>query len=175
MTRRRSVATRIRRYGYQVFYRLPRGVRRRVVRLVSPTYTVGSVVLVRDSDGRILLVRQPPGHGWSLPAGMANRGEEPAACAARELAEETGLLVSVADLSPAVPNAVLHSKGRWVDFVFEATVDSDEHTVEVDGAEILEARWCSVQALPPLTVPAARLLAEYGIGPYVGYLDDRAR
>lgn len=170
MTRPRTVGTRLKGYGYQVFYRLPKVVRRRMVRLVAPTFTVGSVVLARDSDGRILLVRQPPGHGWSLPAGIINRGEPPLQCAARELAEETGLLVDTADLSPAVPNAVAHLEGRWVDFVFEVTVDPDDHTIEVDGAEILEARWCSVQALPPLTVSAARLLAEYGIGPYVGYL-----
>jgi len=38
----------------------------------------------------------------------------------------------------------------------------------VDGAEVLEAAWYRLDALPPLTTPTARLLAYYGIGPYAG-------
>ncbi|MGH3727976.1 MAG: NUDIX hydrolase [Micromonosporaceae bacterium] len=169
MTRRPVPAARLRRVGYQVFYRLPPAVRRRLVRLVAPTYTVGAVILVRDRDGRLLLLRQPPGFGWSLPGGMVDRGERPVDCAARELAEETGIVVGVDDLTAAVPNAVAHTKGRWVDFVYQVTVDPDEQNVAVDGGEVLEARWCSLEGLPPLTVPAARLLAHFGLGPYQGY------
>ena len=169
MTPRRSFGTRLRGLGYHTFYRLPAPVRRRLVRLVAPTYTVGAVVLVRDHDDRLLLLRQPPGLGWSLPGGMMDRGERPVDCAARELAEETGLSVDVGELSPAVPNAVAHTRGRWVDFVYQVRVNPDDHQLEVDGGEVLEARWCSVEGLPPLTVPAARLLAQFGLGPYQNY------
>jgi len=45
-------------------------------------------------DGRILLVsqyRRPPDASlWEIPAGKLERSEEPAACARRELREETG-------------------------------------------------------------------------------------
>ena len=41
-------------------------------------------------------------------------------------------------------------------------------TLMVDGAEVLEAAWHPLDDLPPLTVPTARLLAHYGIGPYAG-------
>jgi len=55
----------------------------------------GAVVLVPlTADGRVLLVRQyryVPGEVLlELPAGSIGPGEDPAACAVRELAEETG-------------------------------------------------------------------------------------
>ena len=69
--------------GYGLFYRLPHGMRRRLVRLATQKYIVGAVTLVRDADadvagpGRLLLLRQPPGRGWTLPAGLLRRGEPP--------------------------------------------------------------------------------------------------
>ena len=55
----------------------------------------GAVTLVAvDTEGRVLLVRQhrhATGRSLlELPAGTLEQGEEPAACAARELEEETG-------------------------------------------------------------------------------------
>ena len=167
-----TAVTRVRGAFYSAFYRLPGRWRRRLVRLNSPKYIVGGVVLVRDAEagepGRIVLLRQPPGYGWSLPAGLLKRGERPIVGAARELREETGLRVPPDDLVPAEPPAVVHHRGRWVDCVFEARVPA-EAVFTVDGAEVLEAAWYRLDALPPLTPPTARLLAHYGIGPYVGY------
>jgi ADP-ribose pyrophosphatase YjhB (NUDIX family) len=157
---------------YGTFYRLPSRWRRRLVRLASQKYTVGGVVLVRDVDrdapDRLVLLRQPPGYGWSLPAGLLKRGELPAVGAARELFEESGIRVSADDLVPMQPNALVHANGQWVDMVFEARVAADVEFA-VDGAEVYEAAWHRIDALPPLTPPTARLLARYGIGPYTGY------
>ncbi|MEJ3745275.1 NUDIX domain-containing protein [Actinomycetes bacterium KLBMP 9797] len=153
---------------YGVFYRLPHPVRRRLVRMFVSKYIVGAVTLVRDADapgpGRILLLRQPPGRGWGLPAGLLQRAEPPIMGAARELAEESGIRLAAADLRPAVPNAVVHAKG-WVDVVFEASVPASTTALSVDGAEVLEAAWHPLDDLPRLTTSTARLLAYYGIGP----------
>jgi len=160
---------RLRGYVYQAFYRLPGRWRRRIVRSIQPTYVVGSVILARDPDGaRLLLLRQPPGAGWSLPAGLMDRGETPIQTAARELAEESGLRPPIEDFPPAVPNAVVHTKGRWIDMVFEVTADP-EAPLTIDGGEVLEAGWHRLDNLPPLTVPTAQLLRVYGIGPYLDY------
>ncbi|MGQ0838258.1 NUDIX hydrolase [Actinokineospora sp.] len=54
--------------------------------------------IVRDSSGRLLLVRRAhdPGRGqWSLPGGKVESGESDAAAVIRELREETGLAVAV--------------------------------------------------------------------------------
>jgi 8-oxo-dGTP diphosphatase len=165
--------------GYRLFYRLPGRLRRRLVRIVAPTYTLGAVTLVFDAgtvvgdlaaqrmspEARLLLLRQPPGFGWSLPGGLIERGEHPYRCAARELAEESGISLPPETLVPAVPNAVIHPRGRWVDTVFLATIDPAEHPLAVDGAEVIEADWFPLRDLPRLTLPTARLLARYGIGP----------
>ncbi len=160
----------LRRLAYRTFYLLPKSVRRRLVRLATPTYTVGAVMLLYNLDHtRLLMLRQPPGHGWGLPAGLLERGERPARAAVRELAEETGIDLDVSDIEPAVPNCVVHTYGRWVDLVFTGRVDPDKVTVTVDGAEVLDAQWWPVDALPPVTVAASRLMAHYRLGPYADY------
>jgi 8-oxo-dGTP pyrophosphatase MutT (NUDIX family) len=155
-------------FAYQLFYRLPVPLRRRLVRLAVPKYIVGAVALVRDSEaaapGRLLLLRQPPGHSWTLPAGLLQRGEEPVVGAARELFEETGVRLAPHRLRPAVPNAVVHTKG-WVDVVFEVEVPASTTKLTVDGAEVFEAAWHPLDDLPRLSRATANLLAHYGIGP----------
>ncbi|MBE1492490.1 ADP-ribose pyrophosphatase YjhB (NUDIX family) [Plantactinospora soyae] len=154
--------------GYKVFYRLPIGVRRQLVRLAVPKYIVGAVTLVRDTEaaepGRLLLLRQPSGKGWTLPAGLLQRREAPLVGAARELHEETGIDLPLEELQPAVPNAVVHAKG-WVDMVFEARVPASTTELVVDGAEVYEAAWHPLDDLPRLSTATARLLAHYGMGP----------
>jgi 8-oxo-dGTP diphosphatase len=53
----------------------------------------GGVVWSRWGRGpvRILVVHRPRYDDWSLPKGKADRGESDAACALREVREETGL------------------------------------------------------------------------------------
>lgn len=164
---------RVRALAYRVFYAMPPALRRQAVRLAVQKYIVGSVVLLYDAEapepGRLLLLRQPSYVGWSLPAGLLQRGESPAHGAVRELAEETGVALTVEQATPAVPNAVVHHKGAWVDMVYTASVAASTTELRVDGAEVLTAEWHPVNNLPPLTVSTARLLARYGIGPYVGY------
>ncbi|GAA1744433.1 NUDIX domain-containing protein [Luedemannella helvata] len=164
---------------YRAFYSMPVRLRVRVVRLFSAKFIVGSVVIVQDSDapepGRLLLLRQPPGVGWSLPAGLMERGERPIEAAARELAEETGIVIDQDDLRPAVPNAIVHTaNGRWIDMVFEGRVSARDTVLSVDGAEVLEAGWHRLDQLPPLTRASARLLGHYGIGPLAGFDEARA-
>jgi ADP-ribose pyrophosphatase YjhB (NUDIX family) len=169
-----SAVHRLRKLGFSVFYRLPSPVRRRLVRFAVGKYIVGSVALVRDTHSdRVLFIRQPPGLGWAVPAGLLNRGERPVEGAVRELFEETGVRVDCDDMRPAVPNAIVHHRGRWVDMVFEAWVPADEVTLTVDGAEVLEAAWFSSDMLPPMTLATATLLSYYALGPYADYPEVR--
>ena len=163
-----NIHRRLRGVAYQTFYRLPHPVRRRIVRLIVPKYLVGAVTIIRDSEaaepGRLLLLRQPPGRGWGLPAGLLKRREPPVVGAARELFEEAGVRIDPDDLDPARPNAIVHALG-WVDMVFFGIVPAATTTLTVDGGEVLEARWFPMDDLPPLTANTELLLGVYGIGP----------
>jgi ADP-ribose pyrophosphatase YjhB (NUDIX family) len=154
--------------AFGLFYRLPSRWRRRLVRMGTAKFVVGAVVLLRTVDGdgpdRMVLLRQPPGRAWSLPAGLLKRGERAEAGAVRELYEETGVRVPADELTVPQPSAIVHSHGRWIDVVFEARVPADT-VLEADGAEVLEAAWHPLDDLPPLTPPTAYLLGHYGIGP----------
>jgi 8-oxo-dGTP diphosphatase len=162
-----KIPRRLRGYGYRAFYRLPGRVRRRLVKIGGPRYSVGAVTVIRTPAlDRIVLLRQPPGRGWGLPAGLLKKHEDPAVGAARELFEESGLRLAPADLTPGNPNAIVHTLG-WIDLVFFGTAAADAQFT-VDGGEVIEARWWPVDALPALTPNTELLLGVYGIGPAAG-------
>jgi ADP-ribose pyrophosphatase YjhB (NUDIX family) len=67
---------------------------------VRPLVGVGAIVF--DRDGRVLLVLRgkPPGAGlWSIPGGKLESRETLAQAVAREVREETGLVVEVGALA----------------------------------------------------------------------------
>ncbi|GIF11821.1 NUDIX domain-containing protein [Actinoplanes teichomyceticus] len=169
-----NISRQVRGLAYQAFYGLPLPVRRRLARTISPKYLVGAVALVRDTEaaepGRILLLRQPPGRAWGLPAGLLKRGELPAVGAARELHEETGVRIEPGDLRPGNPNAIVHPGGGYVDTVWFGWVPASSTALVVDGGEVLEAAWFPLDDLPRLTWPTQRLLGVYGLGPSAGEL-----
>ncbi|GAA1379409.1 hypothetical protein GCM10009661_52570 [Catellatospora chokoriensis] len=174
--RRSPLRTKLVSFGYGVFYRIPPRWRSRMVKLVTARYSVGSVVLIFDSEAdgpeRILLLRQPPGRGWTLPAGLLERREAPIMAACREAGEETGIRLTPDQVTPAVPNAVVHHRGHWVDMVFTARVPAARTALSVDGAEVWEARWHALDELPVVTPATARLLGHYGIGPEAHLRDE---
>lgn len=143
-----------------------------MVKLIVARYSIGAVVLIFDSEAgtagetdRLLLLRQPPGKGWTLPAGLLGRFEQPIDGACREAEEETGIKLTADQITPAEPNAIVHTKGHWVDMVYTTRVPASTTQLSVDGAEVWEASWHRVDQLPKLTPATERLLGYYGIGP----------
>lgn len=126
----------------------------RMVRLFQTKYTVGVVGVLRDENGRILLVEHVfhPLHPWGLPGGWVNRREDPASAVERELAEELGLHVKARQ----VLLAEFHH-GYHLDVAYACT--TDEQDITHISHELLGYRWFSPDDMPPLHVFHRRAIA----------------
>jgi len=104
----------------------------------------GVMVLARDGEGRVLLVRHSYGSGlWTLPGGGLRRGEDPAAAAAREFAEELRC-ASGPFTFLGIHEGTLHGAPNRM-HVFACTISE---TPDPDRREIAEARFFAPDALP---------------------------
>jgi len=78
-----------------------------------PLVGVGGVAF--SDDGRVLLVKrrhEPLAHQWSLPGGMLELGETLEAAVAREMLEETGLVVTPGAVVEVFDRILLDDTGR---------------------------------------------------------------
>ena len=98
---------------------------------------------VFDEAGRVLLVRARLGvkDEWSLPGGIVKRGETWEAGFAREVKEETGVILRDACLL-----YVLSGYKLRVEAYFKAQAGGGE--LHADSWEVLEAGWFAPNALP---------------------------
>src|SRR5712692_6348592 len=79
---------------------------------------VGCMATIFDETGqKVLLTRRMDNGRWCLPAGAMEAGESAAECCAREVLEETGLIVRVSKLIGiySSPHRLLEyaDGGRW--------------------------------------------------------------
>ncbi|HSP02822.1 MAG TPA: NUDIX domain-containing protein [Acidimicrobiales bacterium] len=144
------------RLALQVYRRLPAGLRRRVVRSISPSFTVGAMCFIERADGALLLVRHSYRERWGVPGGLLQKGEDAEVGARREVREEVGLVVELLG-EPAV---VVDADPQRVDVVFRArpAEGTDTEPDVADSAEIVEARWFAPDALPELQFETAGAL-----------------
>jgi 8-oxo-dGTP pyrophosphatase MutT (NUDIX family) len=147
----------------RAFGALPRRVRRVLVRLGSPKYTVGAICIVRRADGRVLLVRHSYYRSWGTPGGLAKRHERPELAAVRETREEVGLAIELVGEPVVVVEPVPHR----VDVVYLArpAEEGDADSARPSSPEIEQLDWFTLDDLPQLqveTVTALRALGRAG-------------
>ena len=83
---------------------------------------------------------------WSIPAGYMDYGEDVREAAARELAEETGLEVTVGEVIFVASNTHDPAK-RTVGIWFEGSIVGGSL---VAGDDAVDVGWFALDALPPL-------------------------
>jgi 8-oxo-dGTP diphosphatase len=97
--------------------------------------------LLRDRNGRILVVKPNYKPGWDLPGGMVEANEAPVDGLRRELAEELGLHVPSLRLL-CIDWVPPH--GPWDDqlsFIFDGGVVTTEIRVSASDSELTEVRF----------------------------------
>jgi 8-oxo-dGTP diphosphatase len=129
---------------------------------VSPIVGVGAVVL---QAGYVLLVRRakaPLAGAWSLPGGVVDLGETLEEAIVREVAEETGLIVTPVQVLKAFDYIDRDSDGRvrfhyvLVDFLcrVQSGGDSDGQEQETcalqPASDVSDARWMPLEGLQTL-------------------------
>ncbi|MFJ7770093.1 NUDIX hydrolase [Streptomyces sp. NPDC097107] len=112
----------------------------------------GVTAVVFDDEGRVLLNRRADNRRWSLIGGIPEPGEQPAACAVREVEEETAVrcVVERVVLVQAL-NPVTYDNGdvcQYMDITFRCRAVGGDARANDD--ESLDAGWFAVDALPDL-------------------------
>jgi len=137
-------------------------------------YRLGVGILLFDRRGRAFVGERSDSRGaWQMPQGGIDDGEDPAAAALRELAEETGVAKARIvgetdgwisyDLPPEIAAKLWRGryKGqrqKWFAAQFlgaDADIKLDLHT-----PEFCAWRWAKIDALADLIVPFKRPLYE---------------
>jgi 8-oxo-dGTP pyrophosphatase MutT (NUDIX family) len=113
----------------------------------------GVSAVVFDDEGRILLGQRSDNHEWALISGIPEPGEQPAACAVREVYEETAVHVEV-------ERVVLVRAGGQVTFANGDVCQFMDTTLRcravggearVNDDESLQVGWFDVDALPEMS------------------------
>ncbi|NNG38148.1 NUDIX domain-containing protein [Flexivirga sp. ID2601S] len=142
----------LRRLGLTLFRWLPTGPSYRLVRLTTPTFSVGAIALI-EHDGALLALRQTHRRGVSLPGGLIERGERPEQAVAREVLEETGLRIDPGDAFATV----FEPKLRHIDVIFRVLCDR-EPDIRV-ASEATDHEWLPLDEWWDIDSATARILA----------------
>lgn len=131
------------------------GIRRRVGSRLLLMPSAGAVI--RDGDGRTLLLVNRETGGYMLPGGALDPGENAATAVVREVREECGLVVEPTHLMAVVaPWRVHYPNGDRVEYMaslFLCRVIGGE--LEARDQEASGFAWFHPQSLPPLRYPSA--------------------
>ena len=123
--------------------------------LLTRATTLGVRGIVRDDDGRVLLVRHTYLPGWYLPGGGVDPGETIAEALDREIREETGVAtVGEPRLVALYLNRRTSRRDHVALLVFDASVGRP--SLARPALEIAEVGFFALDALPEAVTDATR-------------------
>ena len=126
------------------------------MRVLTPSYTAGTVAIIEREDGRWLFVRPAYRRSWALPGGLLERNEAPEPAIHRELREELGLVVT---LEPE-PWIVIDPTLRRLDVVWRArpAPGIDPDAIQIETHELVGAGWYDPNEPPELENEAVDIM-----------------
>jgi len=130
-----------------------------------PLILVGSVVLVWNKDGEVLLQQSHDPHGtWGLPGGLMELRESPEETAYREVYEETGIHVKNLQLINVFSGAKHFVKLENGDEFQAVTTAYYTHDYEgeptVNKEEAIQVKFFSITELPEYIVGSHKKMIE---------------
>lgn len=133
---------------FRTFGVLPKPFRRWLIRVIRPSWTAGSVAIIERDDGRWLFVQPVYRKGWTLPGGLVDRGEHPAATVVREIEEELGIVVEVVGGGWVI----IEPEHSRLETIFRVELDEglDPDRIEVTTVELSAMGWFDPADPPPL-------------------------
>lgn len=117
----------------------------------TPLILVRPSILILNKTGEILLVRYQD-NTWGVPGGLMELGESVEECAKREVEEEIGLKIKNLKLFGVFSGKELYTKLRngheYYNIIIGYFCTEFEGEIKPDGAEVLEAKFYNLTALP---------------------------
>jgi 8-oxo-dGTP diphosphatase len=123
-----------------------------------PILGVGAVIF--DDEGRVLLVKrahEPLKGEWSLPGGAVDVGETLESAVAREVLEETGLVVAVGTRVEVVERITRDERGVQYHFVIVDYLCRPTGGTLACASDADAAQWVSIDGLDRFSLTEAAL------------------
>lgn len=108
-----------------------------------PKKRIAAGALILNDKGQMLLVKPTYKETWEVPGGITEFNESPRACVEREIKEELGLDIAIAQLLCLDYVADLPEKGDSLQMIFDGGVLSDQQIklIKLEVKELSEYRF----------------------------------
>jgi 8-oxo-dGTP diphosphatase len=126
-----------------------------------PSVTVDNVIVTRDQEPRVLLIRrrdEPFAGCWALPGGFVEVDEPLDTAAQRELFEETGVKSTNLVQLHTFGNPKRDPRGWTISVAYLAQVDADQ-VKPCAADDAVEVGWFSLEQPPPLAFDHKEILS----------------